>query len=78
MVCRQIGRSNGLKGVILKLSLVINCVLCDGQEVRIGLLMSVGDCCTFKSYEDKASAVNIAMDQLYEDGVLDKTNTTFK
>lgn len=50
----------------------------DGLDIRIGTLFSSGLCCDSNSYEDKASAISIATDQLYKDGVLDKENVTFK
>lgn len=49
-----------------------------GLEIKIGALFTSGRCCDYLSYEDKASAMNIAIDQLYEDGVLNKNNVTFK
>ena len=50
-------------------------VVISGLEVKIGLLLTTGRCCDFMSFEDKASAFNIAIDQLRQDGVLDETVT---
>lgn len=47
-------------------------------EVRIGALLTSGRCCTYQSYEDKASAISIAIDQLHEDGIVNKSTVTFK
>ena len=60
--------------LILYLSLVVTAF---GLEIKIGALLTVGRCCDFLSFEDKASAFNIAIDQLREDGVLDDS-VTFK
>lgn len=47
-------------------------------EVRIGALFTSGRCCTIQSFEDKASAINIAIDQLEIDGVLNKSQVKFE
>lgn len=44
-------------------------------EIKIGLLLNEGGCCDYKNLEDKASAINIALDQLYLDGVWDRNIT---
>lgn len=49
-----------------------------GLEVRIGALFTTDRCCDILSYEDKASALNIAIDHLHNDGVLSKDEVTFK
>lgn len=49
--------------------------LCRCLEVKIGLLFSEGFCCDFKSIENKAGAISIALDQIYLDGVLDRSVT---
>mgnify|MGYP000214014913 CR=1 FL=1 len=61
------------------LILLFYCVVCAGQmlDVRIGALFTSGDCCNFLNYEDKASAINIAIDQLHEDGIINKDNINF-
>lgn len=47
-------------------------------EVKIGLLMTTKRCCDYLSVEDKASALTIAVDRLYKDGVLNNATVTFK
>jgi len=47
-------------------------------EVKVGLLLTSGRCCDFLSYEDKASSLNIAIDNLQRDGVLDNETVSFK
>lgn len=52
--------------------------LCKGLEIKIGLLLTENMCCDFKSVEDKASAINIGLDQLYADGILDNSSVTVR
>ena len=49
-----------------------------GLELRIGCLFLENRCCNFKSLEDKASAMSIAVEHLYRNGVLDNTSVTFR
>lgn len=54
-----------------------NGVICEKLNVKIGALLTSRRCCDFLSFEDKASAFNIAMDQLTADGYLDNETVSF-
>jgi len=67
-------------GLVERLVLVISGILCTSEclEIKIGLLLTEGICCDYKSVEDKASAITIALDKLYADGVWDENNITLR
>lgn len=68
------------KGALGLAVLLVSLICAAGEplEIRIGALLTSGRCCTYQSYEDKASALTMAIDQLDTDGVLNKSQVTFK
>lgn len=48
---------------------------CLENVAKIGLLVSENSCCNYLSYEDKGSALNIAIDQLKNNGILNEAYT---
>jgi len=70
--------SSHLYWIVLGLSCLVTLTSSADLEVRIGLLLTSGRCCTYQSYEDKAGAISIAIDNLHNDGILDKNKVHFK
>ena len=58
--------------------ILLKLIVCKKMEIKIGALLTSGRCCDFLSFEDKASAFNIAIDQLNADGVLNNETVSFE
>ena len=47
-------------------------------ELKVGALLTSGRCCDFLSFENKGSALTLALEQLSIDGILNNETVQFK